>query len=108
MEDKCFFIVTHYDCDSTSSEMWVPTSKLFTKYEEAYSYFLEVSPDLNNEENERATQTVNLQFNYNYNYCLKSKEYVVIENRVQIGGYHYGDMSCAKRPYGAVIAICSL
>lgn len=108
MEDKCFFIVTHYGCNSTPSDMWVPSSKLFTNYEEAYSYFLKVSPDLNNEENEQVEKTVNSHYNHNYKYCLKSREYVIIENRVQIAGYHDGDMSCAKRPEGAVIALCSL
>jgi hypothetical protein len=33
-----------------------------------------------------------------------TKDYVIIENRVELAGYHCGDGRYAKRPQGAVIA----
>ena len=85
------YIVTHYGCNSTPSDLWTPETKLFSNYEEAYAYFLKISPSLD-DINNKAEQFRNNQYeeediNTNIN----------IETRVQIAG-------CAKRPYGAVIA----
>lgn len=95
------YIVTHYGCNSTPSDMWIPESKLFVNYEEAYAYFLKVSPSLYDEYNE-ADQFINPRYNAEED---ANKDYIVIENRVQTAGYHCGDgHTCAKRPEGAVIA----
>ena len=112
---KCLhyvFIVTSYGCNSTPSDLWIPRSKTFTKYDEAYAYFLKVSPPLDDEYN-RAEQVVNDR----YKEDDMTQDYVVIENRVELAGYHCGDTLCphtplhcddhghyAKRPKGAVIA----
>ena len=96
------FIVTCYGCNSTPSDLWVPRSKIFTKYDEAYAYFLKVSPPLDDEYN-RAEQVVNDR----YKEDDMTQDYVVIENRVELAGYHSGDSGYyAKRPNGAVIARC--
>jgi len=91
--------------------MWIPHSKLFATYEEAYARFLKVSPSLDDEEN-KAEQYVNS--NYVKDMGVKDmgvkdmdvkdmeKEYIIIESRQQIAGYPYE--YCAKRPEGAVIA----
>ena len=78
--------------------MWIPRSKTFTKYEEAYAYFLKVSPPLDDEDN-RAEQVI-------HDTCKDgTKDYVIIEHRVELAGYHCGDSGhYAKRPNGAVIA----
>ena len=94
------FIVTCYGCNSTPSDLWVPRSKTFTKYEEAYAYFLKVSPPLDDEDN-RAEQVINDR----YKEDDMTKDYVIIEHRVELAGYHCGDSGhYAKRPSGAVIA----
>ena len=96
---KIVYIVTQYGCDSTPSAMWIPKSKLFNNYLEAYEYFVKCSPSLDDIDN-KATQYVNRG-----EYENTDKEYIVIENRVEIAGYHDGDTGCcAKRPRGAVIA----
>lgn len=82
--------------------MWIPQNKIFANYDDAYSYFLKVSPSLEDIDNE-AEQYVN----NNYKNEDITNEYVIIENRVQIAGYHSGERgSYAKRPQGAVIARC--
>jgi hypothetical protein len=86
------YIVTQYGCNSTPSDMWIPESKLFINYEEAYAYFLKVSPSLL-DEYEEAEQFVNDKYKTEED---ANEEYIVIENRVQT--------SSAKRPEGAVIA----
>jgi hypothetical protein len=95
----CVFIVTSYGCNSTPSDLWVPHSKIFMKYDEAYAYFLKMSPPLDDEDN-IAEQVVN----DTYKEDDRTKEYVIIENRVELAGYHCGDGRYAKRPRGAVIA----
>jgi len=101
MSDNPFiYIVTLYGCNSSPSDMWTPESKIFVNYEEAYGYFLEVSPSLDDEDN-MAERFING--------CHKEeqdadKDYIVIENRKQIAGYHFEERGCAKRPAGAVIA----
>jgi hypothetical protein len=94
------FIVTSYGCNSTPSDMWVPHSKIFTKYDEAYAYFLKMSPPLNDKYN-IAEQVVN----DTYKEDDRTKDFVIIENRVELAGYHCGGSGYyAKRPKGAVIA----
>ena len=101
MSDNPFiYIVTRYGCNSSPSDMWIPESKIFLNYEEAYDYFLEVSPSLDNKDN-MAEQFING--------CHKEeqdedKDYIVIENRKQVAGYHFEERGRAKRPVGAVIA----
>jgi hypothetical protein len=92
--DAC---VSTYGCNSTPSDLWVPHSKIFTKYDEAYSYFLKESPPLDDEDN-IAEQVINAT------YKDETRDYVVIEHRVELAGYHCGDGHYAKRPRGAVIA----
>jgi hypothetical protein len=58
MDNQVIYIVTNYGCDSTPSALWIPESKLFLNYEEAYTYFLKVSPSLHDEHN-KAEQFVN-------------------------------------------------
>lgn len=102
MENQIVYIVTHYGCNSTPSDMWTPESKIFMNYEEAYAHFLKVSPSLEDEYNE-ADQFVNHRYKAEEE---ANKDYIVIENRVQIAG---GDgRYCAKRPEGAVIARSTL
>jgi hypothetical protein len=95
----CVFIVTSYGCNSTPSDLWVPHSKIFMKYDEAYAYFLKMSPPLDDEYN-IAEQVINDI----YNEDDRTRDYVIIENRVELAGYHSGDGHYAKRPQGAVIA----
>jgi hypothetical protein len=99
MDNQVVYIVTSYGCNSTPSDMWIPESKLFINYEDAYSYFIKQSPSLNDKYNE-AEQYINTS----YNIEDITKDYVIIENRVQIAGYPSGNDNCAKRPYGAVIS----
>lgn len=99
MDKQIVFIVTHYGCNSSPSDMWIPRSTIFTNYDEAYSYFLTISPNLNDEQN-KAEQFVNLT----YNHEDLTQENIIIENRVQLAGYCYGYGDYAKRPYGVVIA----
>ena len=98
MDNQVVYIVTKYGCNSAPSDMWIPVSKIFVNYEDAYAYFLKVSPDLDNEEN-IAEQYINNK----YNSEDMTEDYIIIENRVQIAGYGY-EANRAKRPEGAVIA----
>jgi hypothetical protein len=68
------------------------------KYDEAYAYFLKMSPPLDDEDN-RAEQVI-------HDTCEDDmmRDYVVMEHRVELAGYHCGDGHYAKRPRGAVIA----
>ena len=99
MDTQIVYIVTIYGCNSTPSDMWTPRSKIFVNYDDAYSYFLKAAPDLDDESN-KAQQFVNS----NHNDKDITKDYIVIENRMQIGGYDCGEDNCAKRPSGAVIS----
>ena len=99
METNFIYIVTHYGCNSSSHHMWIPQTKLFINYDEAYHYFLKISPSLYDEEN-IAEQYINSKYNPNDD----NNEYIVIETRVQTGGYLEGNGNCAKRPEGVVIA----
>ena len=95
---KIVYIVTHYGCNSTPSDMIIPKTKLFNNYQRAYKYFESCSPRLDDKYN-KATAYVNKEDDFH------DKEYIVIENRVQTAGYHDGETGIyAKRPYGAVIA----
>ncbi len=94
------FIVTSYGCNSTPSDMWVPHSRIFTKYDEAYAYFLKMSPPLNDKYN-IAEKVIHAT----YNEADRTRDYLVIEHRVELAGYHCGGSGhYAKRPKGAVIA----
>jgi hypothetical protein len=73
------------------------------KYDEAYSYFLKMSPPLDDEYN-RAECVVHNTYKDNTHKDDRTKDYVVIEHRVELAGYHCGDGNYAKRPQGAVIA----
>ena len=85
-----FFFIN--GCNSTPSNMWTPNSKIFLNYHQAYEYFLDMSPSLDDNDN-IAKQFINTEY---------KDEYIVIENRVQIAGYHNGEGNCAKRPYGKI------
>jgi len=68
----------------------------------AYAYFLKMSPPLDDEYN-RAEQVVNDTYKEND----MTKDYVIMEYRVELAGYHCGEEDSgnyAKRPRGAVIA----
>lgn len=103
MDTQIVYIVTQYGCNSTPSDMWTPISNIFTDYEEAYTYFLKISPSLHDNDN-IAKQYIHSKYNEE---DYLSKDYIMIENRVQLAGYpertdegYY----FAKRPEGAVIA----
>ena len=93
------FIVTHYGCNSSPSAMWTPRTRLFTDYTDAYEYFISVAPSIDNTDIE-AVQYINVKYDSNET----SAEYIVIEDRCQMGA----DDGGAKRPFGAVIARCGL
>ena len=99
MDNQVIYIVTNYGCNSTPSDMWSPDSKLFVNYEEAYTYFLKVSPSLDDDSN-IAEQFINNK----YKKENITDDYTIIETRVQIAGYHSGNGNCAKRPEGSLIA----
>ncbi len=100
---EVLYIVTHYRCNSTPSEMWLPEMDVFTDYENAYKKFLGISPDLEDEYN-RAEKTVYTKDIHNVNIGGYTEGYTLIESRVQVPGYYNEDGSCIKRPEGAVIA----
>jgi len=72
------------------------------KYDDAYAYFLKMSPPLDDEDN-RAEQVIHNIYK-EVTQDNMTKDYVIIENRVELAGYHCGDGHYAKRPKGAVIA----
>lgn len=96
------FIVTHYGCNSSPSAMWTPRTRLFMDYTEAYEYFISVAPSIDNTDRyyDEAVQYINGK----YDSSETSAEYIVIEDRCQMGA----DDGGAKRPFGAVIARCGL
>jgi hypothetical protein len=97
--NQVVYMVTYYGCNSTPSDLISPITKLFSTYEEAYPYFLKISPCLEDEENKAE------QFRNNNYEKEDIQKYINIETRVQLAGYHCGEGAVrAKRPYGAVIA----
>lgn len=99
MDNKFVYMVTWYGCNSTPSDLCIPETKLFSKYEEAYAYFLKISPSLDDKYN-KAEQFIHNKYNEE-----DISDYINIETRVQVAGYHCGEPGiCAKRPEGAVIA----
>lgn len=100
MTTKFIYIVTHYGCNSTPSDLWTPNTKLFTDYKDAYSYYLKISPFFNDKDNE-VERRVNEKYDHE---DTTIKEYIVIENVRHKPGYHSGEQNRAKRPQGAVIA----
>ena len=99
MDNLVVYIVTTYGCNSSPSDLWTPENRVFVNYDDAYCYFLKVAPSLDDEYN-RAEKYINSSYNHE---DIK-KDYILIENRVQIYGYHSGEGNCAKRPFGAVIS----
>lgn len=105
------YIVTHYGCNSPTSDMWTPESRLFEDYDQAYAYFLRHAPDLTDTDN-MAERRVNPQYGYVVETGTDAASpYTVIEVRRQLGGYADADADgggeqCtrAKRPEGVVIA----
>ena len=104
MNNQVIYIVTHYGCNSTPSDMWIPCSRLYMNYDEAYAYFLHVAPSL--DENDcKAEKYINPA----YLVHGTARDYTIIENRVQLAGHAFDeddedDCNYAKRPEGAVIA----
>jgi hypothetical protein len=88
------YIVTHYGCNSTHNDMWIPCSKLFTDFTKAYENFLSIAPSIDDED-----QLARRYINGSYDPNSTNVEYIVIEDRCQDG-------DCAKRPFGALIARC--
>lgn len=82
------FVVTHYGCNSSPSDMWTPITKIFTDYKEAYMHFQDISPKLAEEDT--------IYVNKSYDPKSPSYDYIIIENICQ---------SCDwKRPEGVVLA----
>lgn len=100
-DENISYIVTEYGCNSGANNLWTPRNKLFVNYDEAYSYFLMISPSLTDTK-KIAEQTINHEYDPND----KSNHFVIIENRIQIAGNYYDDPNCAKKPYGVVISRC--
>jgi len=102
------YVVTEYGCNSTPSDLIVPSCTLFENYEYAYEYFLRVSPDLNDPYN-KATKFRNDKFDP-LSTEFNSNE-ILIENRVQIScflGDENDQGSYAKRPSGVSISKCRI
>jgi len=82
------YIVTHFGCNSSASDMWPPSNWVFDNYSEAHAKYLEIRPDPKDEENESEV-------------CNEGKDG---ESCIQFGGgEEYYDGCRAKRPEGAVI-----
>lgn len=87
--------------------MWIPESKLFFDYEEAYAYFLEMAPALpkKSEDEEDYDENANTLYEgddkvnqyINPRYPQVWQGYNIIENRVQ-------NPDAFLRPEGAVFA----
>ena len=88
------FIVTDYGCNSTPNDMWIPHSKLFMDYAEAYKYFVGLSPSIDDDDDTEQ------YINGSYDPKSTDQEYVIIEDRHQ--------STRVKRPSGVVIARCGL
>jgi len=100
MDNQVVYVVTEYGCNSTPNDMLVPVSKLFVNYEDAYAYFLKMSPLLDDEDNE-AKQIINSR----YNNDVISNDSIMIEARVHVArAYCREGRYPAKRPKGVVIS----
>lgn len=98
------YIVTSYGCNSDPSSLWTPCSKLFNNFDDAYEYFKNVCPDTDDIYNKTKSYINESYYNNPKLYeSINSDNYIIIENIVQIDGYHYGDENCAKRPFGTSI-----
>jgi hypothetical protein len=96
--DIPIYIVTHYGCNSSHNDMWIPRGKAFTDFAKAYEYFLSIAPSIDDEdEYPLARRYVNGSYDPN----STNSEYIVIEDRCQDG-------DCVKRPFGALIARCGI
>ena len=100
MDNQFVYVVTKYGCNSTPNDMLIPDSKLFVNYEDAYAYFLKMSPLLDDKDNE-ATQIINSR----YKNDVISNDSIIIEARVHVAGAQCRK-GCypAKRPIGVVIS----
>ncbi len=83
------FIVTDYGCNSTPGDIYTPTSKLFTNFADARTYYNGIRPVIDND-NDDASHYINP----NYDPNSTNTEYIVIED-IQLR---------AKRSAGALIA----
>lgn len=97
------YIVTEYGCNSSPSDMWIPRTELFADYETAYAHFIKLSPSIDTTDRyyDEARQYINGAYDPNGT----STEYIVIEDRCQLGEGEWGG---AKRPRGVVIARCGM
>ena len=91
------YIVTHYGCNSTPGDIYIPTSTLFTNYGEAYDHYLFISQRITlglTDKEAGASHYINHAYDPNDSKC----DYTVIEDR----------KLCDKRATGVVIARCGL
>ena len=101
------YVVTEYGCNSTPNDLITPCCTLFENYEDAYNYFLQVSPDLNDPYN-RAKKYRNEKYDPSVNFTSNQ---MLIEFRVHVSSSYVDsdddeEYSYAKRPCGASIAKC--
>jgi hypothetical protein len=90
------YTVTEYGCNSSPSDMWPPSVRIFTTYSAAYDYYVSVAPGL--DEKWEAAERVVID---------KAQDMAgILEYTRQVGDD--GERCCAKRPRGAVIARCAV
>lgn len=85
------YSVVLFGCNSTPNDMWVPKTYIFMNKEEAFKFYKDHSPSLEDTNNRAEIQLPSLSDDY-------------IECIMQVHGYFDGDGTCAKRPYGAKIS----
>lgn len=89
------YIVVLFGCNSIANHMWVPKTYIFINREEAFEFYKNHAPSLEDVNNRAKIQPI-----YHPNY---DNEYI-IECIMQVHGYIYGDRTCSEKPYGAKIS----
>ena len=46
-DTDCLYVVTEYGCNSSPNNLWTPRNTIFKVFNDAYEYFISVSPELN-------------------------------------------------------------
>lgn len=97
------YTVVHFGCDSSPSDMWVPTTRVFSDKNQAYVYYRSICPvydpdDDNDEDDEDDYEEKG--YDRSTLYTLDNGECII-----QRYGYHSGIGNRAKRPTGALITV---
>ena len=100
------YTVVHFGCDSSPSDMWVPTTRVFTDEKQAYEYYHSICPAYDPDDDDEDDDEDDGFFSTR-KWCDKADKHNLDNGEciMQLSGYHDSIPNRAKRPEGALITV---